>query len=107
MSEKRRGARAKRSAQNQARADLVHEVEQLELREPGGSPQRPILVSSPTLVDVMAVSTPCPLCEGALHLEEHAAETIDGVPLRVARLRCAACGVRRARYFQLGERPLH
>jgi hypothetical protein len=49
----------------------------------------------------------CPLCGGGLHLDEHRAETIDGARLRVAAVRCAACGVRRSLHFRLASTPLH
>jgi hypothetical protein len=38
---------------------------------------------------------------------EHAAETIDGVRLRVARVTCTACGTGRAIYFRLRETTLN
>jgi hypothetical protein len=107
MAEKRRTVRGERRARARAHEELVHDLEQLAQREPGGAPTHPLLVSSPAQVDVIATQMPCPLCEGALQMEEHGAETIAGVALRTARLRCVACGIRRTRYFQLGERPLH
>ena len=107
MAEKRRTPRGERRARARAQEELIHDLEELARRAPGGAADRPILVSSPAQVDVIATSVPCPLCEGALQLEEHAAEVVDGESRRIARLRCTSCGVRRAQYFRLGERPLH
>jgi hypothetical protein len=42
-----------------------------------------------------------------LHVAEHAAETVDGVRLRVARVACTTCGSRRAIWFRLAEPALH
>ena len=95
--------RVRRLAQRQHVRDLARLAE----LAPGGAPDRPLEVDTPPLVDVMAEAIPCPLCGGSLHLVEHAAETIDGVRLRVARVRCSACGVGRAIYFRLRETTLN
>lgn len=97
--------RALRRTRARAHGKLVRDLERLAALEPGGSPARPITIDSPAAVEVVATARPCPLCEGSLRVEEHAAEVIDGARLRVARLACAACGTRRARYFRL-ETPL-
>ena len=73
---------------------------------PGGSPRRPLEVDTPAVVDLRAVASPCPLCGGLLKLEEHAAETIDGVRLRVAAVACTLCGTRRKIYFRLDQSAL-
>ena len=85
----------------------MRDLEKLDRLEPGGGSDRPLVVESVAQVEVMATSRPCPLCQGGLRLVEHAAETIDGTRLRVARLTCTLCGVPRARYFRLDERALH
>jgi ribosomal protein S27AE len=79
----------------------VRDLERLASLEPGGAPDRPIEVDAPPLVDVMAEQRACPLCQGSLHLLEHAAETIEGERLRVARVKCGACGSAREIYFRL------
>ena len=90
-----------------AHEDLVRDLERLASLAPGGAPERPIVVEAPTQVESLAEAAPCPLCEGAMHLVEHAAETHDGTRLRAAHLRCTSCGVARARYFRLGGFALH
>src|SRR5262249_26798394 len=99
--------RAGRRARAREHAELVRELERLARTRPGGAPERPIEVASPAQVDPMADATPCPLCEAGLRLEEHRAETVRGVRLRVAAMRCTRCGVRRALYFRLASSPLH
>ena len=95
--------RARRLAQR----EHVRDLERLAALAPGGAPERPRDVDTPPLVDVMAEATPCPLCGGSLRLVEHAAETIEGVRLRVARVTCTTCGIGRAIYFRLRETTLN
>lgn len=85
----------------------MHDLERLARLQPGGSPARPLVIDSPAVVEVRAEATPCPLCGGSLKLEEHAAEIIDGVRLRVARVACTMCGVKREIYFRLDEPKIH
>lgn len=90
-----------------AHSQLVRDLEQLAALEPGGSPDNPLLIDSPVLVETRAVARPCPLCDGALKLEAHTAEVIDGVRLRVASVSCTLCGTPRSIYFRLEEPSLH
>jgi len=66
--------------------------------EEGGAPGRPIEVASASVVEPHTSSLPCASC-GAIgvRVEEHAAEQ----GLRVARVRCARCGTRRAIWFRI------
>jgi len=93
--------RATRRKRGRAHAKLVRDLERLARLRPGGAPDRPLDVDSPAQVEVIATTSPCPLCEGTLRLVEHAADTLDGVRLRLARLVCTACGTARTRYFRL------
>lgn len=95
--------RRDRRAAGRERQKLVRDLERLARLEAGGSPERPLTIDSPAVVEVRAVAKPCPLCEGPLRLDEHAAEEIDGVRLRVASVTCTLCGVRRSIYFHLIE----
>jgi hypothetical protein len=79
---------------------LVRDLEQLARLAPGGGADRPIEIASPAQVEVMARG-PCPLCGGSLRLDEHAAETVGGARLRIARVACTTCGARRSIYFRL------
>jgi hypothetical protein len=85
----------------------VRDLDGLARLEQGGSPERPIEIASPAQVDVMAGARACPLCGGPLRLEEHAARTLGGTRLRVARVACTACGKRRSIYFRLEGGSLH
>ena len=88
---------SRRAAQRQH----VRDLDRLARLGPGGAPDHPIEIDSPPVVDIMAEARPCPLCDGSLRLIEHAAETIDGQRLRVARVRCTSCGIAREIYFRL------
>ena len=82
-------------------AKLVHERQRLARLEVGGSLERPIVVGSASLVEAQAGSIPCPLCGEGVRVLEHAAETIDNVRLRIARVACTRCGALRSLYFQI------
>jgi uncharacterized protein with PIN domain len=99
--------RTARRAEERARGKLARDVERLYALFPGGSPERPIAVVSPAEVEVEARSTRCPLCEGALKLEEHRAETLAGRRLRVAKATCSICRAPRVLYFELAHARLN
>ncbi len=91
-----------RRARGRAHESLVKDLERLARLAPGGAPDRPLDVEAPSQVEPIAEATACPLCDGPLKLDAHAAETHDGTRLRVAHLQCTNCGVARALYFRLG-----
>jgi hypothetical protein len=68
---------------------------------PGGSPEHPIPVTAPSVVEVKARATPCPLCASQLRVREHAAETLGGERLRVAHVACVRCEFQGTLYFTL------
>ncbi|MEI8254301.1 MAG: hypothetical protein WCJ30_01375 [Deltaproteobacteria bacterium] len=80
---------------------LARDLERLALLERGGRPDHPIEAVSSSQVDVQARDTRCAVCESPVDVLDHTAETIDGVRLRVARLRCRQCGRERSIYFKL------
>jgi hypothetical protein len=94
--------RAERRALARANAKLARDLERLALLAPGGAPDHPIELESASQVEVHAEATPCPICEGALRVEEHVANTIGTARLRVAKVVCTHCGARRSIYFRLG-----
>ena len=93
--------RTQRREQERATRKLVRDLSKLADHAPGGSPERAVEITSPAEVEVRARATPCPICRGELRVEEHTAETIGGVRLRVAKVICVACGARRPIYFRL------
>jgi hypothetical protein len=107
MARRPQSTRALARSRRREQQRLVRDLEQLARLEPGGAPDRPLPVASPAQVDVQAEVRPCPLCGGSLRLEQHAAATVAGVRLRVARTVCVMCGVKRRLYFRLTEPALH
>lgn len=93
--------RTVRRALDRETVKLAQQREKLANLEPGGSPSRPIEVVSASLVEVTAEAMRCPRCDGPLRVEEHAAQTLNGVALRIAWVRCRDCGHRRAIYFRI------
>ena len=83
-------------------AKLARDRERLGRLEPGGDPARPLEVASASLVEPRARSLPCVRCEGEVRVDEHVAEELGGIRLRIARVRCTACGLERPIYFRLG-----
>jgi len=100
-------ARAIRRARAREHEGLVRDLERLARLEPGGSPERPIVIDSPARVEIIAQAKPCPLCGGPLRVEEHAAAVSAGVRLRIARVACSQCRTRRSFYFMLPGGPVH
>jgi hypothetical protein len=102
MAKKTPSARAARRDLARKNDKLTRDLERLFRMGPGGSPERPIELESASQVEIHAASLPCPICHGAHRVEEHVAETVSGVRLRVARVTCTMCGARREVYFRLG-----
>jgi len=93
--------RTLRRTDDRATEKLARDLEKLALLAPGGAADRAILVTSPSEVEVQARSMPCPVCGGEQRVEDHLAETVAGLRVRVAKVACALCGRRRAIYFRL------
>ncbi len=68
---------------------------------PGSSPGNPLGIPTPSVVEVKAESIRCPVCDKPFSVHQHRAETIGGVNLRIADVRCGDCGSEREIYFQL------
>jgi hypothetical protein len=93
--------RTQARADDRAQQKIARDLEKLARLEEGGSPERAVLITSPSEVEVRARATPCPVCGGELRVEEHTAETHGGVRVRVARAMCTVCRRPRAIYFRL------
>ena len=80
---------------------LHEDREKLRLLEPGGSPERPLEVSSASVVEARAEAERCFRCEVAMRAEEHTArETRSGL-VRAVRLRCPRCGAPREIFLRI------
>jgi hypothetical protein len=99
--------RSERRANDRAQVKIGKDLERLWKLGPGGAPERPIAITSPSEVEALARSTRCPICQGELRVEEHAAETLASTRLRVAHVACVICRARRSIYFQLRATTLN
>lgn len=81
---------------------LARDRQKLALLEPGGAWDRPIEVGSSSLVEPRARAMPCVRCEGEVRVDEHTAEEIGGMRLRLAHVRCTSCGLERRVFFRIG-----
>ncbi len=91
---------ARREGERGARK-LVRAQSRLAELSPGGAPEWPITVESPSVIPVRARSQPCPLCGGALRLDDETAEIEAGIRLRAAHMTCVQCGIKRVLWFQI------
>ena len=98
---KKTRARTQRREVGRALSKLAAAREKLFQLDPGGSPERPLEVSSAAVVEAHAETVPCPRCEGRHDVLEHVALTRDEVRLREARLRCRQCGSLRSLWFRI------
>jgi hypothetical protein len=97
----RRRPRTERRERERELRKNVREVERLLAAAPGGAPDRPIVVTSASVVEPRARATPCGQCGGELELRDHAAELHEGRPLRLVRLICRLCHAPRALWFRI------
>lgn len=106
---KPRPERARTQARRSARGaeKLARDRVRLFSLSPGGAAARPLLVTSPSVVEGRALAEPCPRCAGEHELLEHAAVTVNGARLREARLRCRACRSEHSLFFQIEEALLN
>ena len=106
MAKRARTARreAERDAEKLGRARM-----KLAALEAGGGSDRPIEVTSASIIEPHASSMPCPVCAARnVRVEEHIAVTLPGDVgepqrrLRVVKARCPQCGTRRDIFFRIG-----
>jgi len=80
---------------------LVRDRDKLLRLEPGGSPTRPLEVSSASLVEPKVALVRCPECDAPLTVKEHAAVVHAGVRLREVSAACRVCGATRTLWFRI------
>ncbi|MCP4604629.1 MAG: hypothetical protein GY847_29600 [Proteobacteria bacterium] len=70
---------------------------------PGGKPDNPILIHTPSVVEAKASRYECPFCNVEMRVQAHRAIEHKGRRLRVAELQCKRCEHRRDIYFELNS----
>lgn len=96
--------RGQRRAAERAAVSIAKDRVRLAELEPGGGPERPIVVDTAAVIDGRAEHTPCAVCEAGLMLKEHDAVTHETVSLRRTKLVCKECHTPRVIWFRI-ERP--
>jgi hypothetical protein len=80
-----------------AQQKIVRDREKLAALE--NSRERPIEVSSSSVIPVRARGLPCHQCGGGVQLAEERAESAE---LRAVDVQCQRCGARRVLWFRIG-----
>jgi hypothetical protein len=75
--------------------------------EPGGSAERPLQVSSASIVERRAEAEPCLRCDGPVRVDEHTTLSTHHGLLRVVTVRCPSCATLRTFYVQIVANVLH
>jgi hypothetical protein len=89
----------RRARERKARA-LVREREKLAALSMGGARERPIEAESAAVIEPRVRAMPCPQCEGAFRIHDHASE---GGGVRRIEVTCQQCTVRRSLWFRIVE----
>lgn len=102
-------ARTERREAARDEAKLARARMKLAALEPGGAPDRPLEVTSASIIEPQASSMTCAACGNhGVRVEEHVAQTFGGTGteperrLRVVRVVCQRCGTRRDVFFRIG-----
>jgi hypothetical protein len=96
-------SRTERRAADRALRKEVLERERLAAMAPGGRRDRPIVVTTVSVIESMARSTPCVQCGGELELKDHAAPADGQGKVRVVRALCRLCHAPREIWFAIEE----
>lgn len=98
---KKQRPRTERRVRERAAREIVRDRQKLALLSDGGTPERPIEVASASVIAPRVRSTPCPLCEGTLRLDDESAGTRGGRLVHAAHVSCVSCGVARVLWFRV------
>lgn len=95
------GERGRRRQAERAAEKAARQREAAARQAPGGAPDRPIDIPTPSIVETRAEATPCPRCAARRRLIGHEAEVVGVVRLRVARVQCASCRTVGSLWFRI------
>jgi hypothetical protein len=102
MAKRKERPRTKRRQLARDAKALADAKEKLAMLSPGGSSERPITVSSASIVESAAEDLGCARCDGPTRIEEH--DAVAG--LRRVRARCKHCSALRTVWLQIASRTL-
>jgi hypothetical protein len=100
-------SRRDRRTRERTHRELVRDLDRLARLAPGGSPERPIDVRSPAMIEPLVARTACPLCDGSLRPGDHRVHVHAGESLRETRARCSRCAIERSLFFRIVPRRPH
>jgi hypothetical protein len=95
---KKKRPRSQRRDDERALRKEVGVRQRLVAAGPGGAPDRPLVVSSASVIEGQARSSPCIQCGGQLDLRQHAAAAAS---LRQVKLICRLCHAPRELWFRI------
>ena len=90
--------RTERRARERAAKALVRDREKLATLSLGGARERPFVVETSAVIEPRVRSMPCPQCEGAYRIIDHASE---GAGLRRVDVVCQQCTAPRSLWFRI------
>jgi len=97
-----RATRAKNAA---AKSAFLDELEACTRKLPGGTPATAIVVEASSVIEPHALKLACLACDdGRMAVDQHRAETVDALAVRIVDLECRSCGSPRRAFFRI-ERP--
>jgi hypothetical protein len=88
-------------AQERKREKLYQARVKLALLDAGGSPERPLDVSSASVLELRAEAEPCLRCGDVARCNEHTTHQGPNGLLRLLKLECRNCGTERSLYFRI------
>lgn len=91
MAKKTKRARAVRREADREQEKLASAARRLHALEPGGAPEHPLSVPTPSVVEIDATSRPCGACGGETKLGDHEVVEHETGRLRVVRVSCKMC----------------
>jgi hypothetical protein len=95
-------ARRQRREDDRLRRKTVARLQQVATELPGGAADRPIDVTSASLVELKARATPCLQCAGELEIRGEAASSTTRGVLRQVELACRRCHAPRTLWLRIG-----
>ncbi len=101
VGKKPKRARVERRKRERELEKLGDAREKLARLSEGGSPERPLEVTSASVVEPHALGLGCARCEGELRLVAHDAQRTEHGVLRRVRARCKQCGALREVWLRI------
>ncbi len=93
--------RRERREHQRALRKTIRTTERLAKHLPGATPEHPIEVAAPSVIEIKARAIPCPQCGGELEIRGDRADSTPRGVLRVLELVCRRCHAPRSLWFRV------